>query len=941
MKKFLIAAVSLIIIVAIALAVFIKIYVNPEKVKEYIIPVAEESLNRKVSIGSIDINILEGITLSDFTIKEADQKTDFVKCKDFILKFQLLPLLSRNIVIDELKIVAPSVRIARDKKGMYNFDDIGKKDVSEDGKDGTDNTDGAELPMSLLVSKISIIDAKLSLTDLKNELPDFKSTADIAISIKSLSGSELLTEGVIRINVDEAVFRAPSSRRIRNVASELDYVIRVDLQSGVLNIEKADLTLQKVSASLEGVIKQFKISPEIDLSVHIPKVKSEDIRELAGFFTDLKGINLSGAVAVDAKIKGKMKTLNSLSVAGTVALDDIGIKYREIDKSLDGELKFALKSDNLHIDRAELKIDGIPVSIKGDVRKLKTSPNLDIAFLLPETKIGKVQTLIGPFVKMKDMTLSGTVSADSKIKGSIKKLDALYVDSSLVLNKAGVKYKDISSTLEADLKVILKSGNLNVKKAKLKVDGIPVSLKGEIRQVQTSPYLDIALYLPKAKIEKLQAVLAPFVRVEDLNLSGYLAADLKVKGRLKKPETMHASGDLSLDKLRVQYDKVDAVLDGKVKLEKKTMHVDVKGVSGRNSARLKGSISSLFKNQDINLNVYSKKLYLDEIVPVSKKEDVKKAGAAKPAGTKSASGKEAEPLKLKLTAKGEVKVDSAVYKGMSMSSFHMKYVFKSNKLDISKMSAKAGKGKFALSSLVDFSKKGYKYDLTTKIDSMHAEEIVNAFFPKAKDKIFGIITSNLKLSGKGTLPKSVKRNLSGNADFNIRNGKITDAEIARKLSTFIDVGELETIEFSKAEGTVNISNSIANLNSIFVSDELQMDPKGNIGLDESIDLAFDLKLSPDMTNKVRASIIRKNIRDEGGWGTIPLFVSGTISEPKYGVDVAKVGQKVINKEINKFLDKLINKDKNREQQPQKEGGQTQEPQNPLEDILKQLPGLFQ
>jgi uncharacterized protein involved in outer membrane biogenesis len=946
MKKLLIAAVSLIFLVVIALTVFVKVYVTPETVKEYIIPVAQESLNRKVSIGKIDINILEGIALNDFTIKEADEKTDFVKCKEFILKFQLLPILSGNVVIDELNIVAPSVRIERDIKGRYNFDDIGEKDVPDGAADNNGNKEGESLPISLLVNKISVSDAQLSLTDLKKELPDFKTTVDAAVSIKSLSGSELITSGAVRINVDEAVFRAPSNKRIRNMASELDYAVRVDLESGVVNIEKADIKIQQVSASIEGVLKQYNTSPDIDLSVHMPKAKTGDIRDLAALFTDLKGINLSGAIAGDAKLRGRIEQLDSLSVAGSLVLDKVGISYKEINTTLDGELKIALESDNLHIDRAELKIDGTPLSVKGDVRKFNTTQDLDIAFSLPETKAGKVQALIAPYVKMKDMTLSGTVSANSMIKGSIKKPDALHVDSTLVLKKVGVAYKDIASTLEADLKVVLKSGNLNVQKAKLNIDDIPVSLKGEIRNVQTSPDFDIALYLAKADSEKLQAVLAPFVRVEGLTLSGHLAADLKLKGKPKKPETMSAMGEVSLDNLRVKYDHVDAVLDGKVKMDNKTMLVDVNGLSGRNSAKLEGSVSDIFKNQNINLDVYSKKLYLDEIVPPEKQESAQKKEAKKPPGEKPSSAKEAEPIKLKLVAKGEVNIDSAVYKGMNMNNFHMKYTFKDNKLNVSEMSAKAGKGNFALNSLIDFSKTGYTYDLAAKIDSMHAEELVNAFSPKAKDKVFGIITSGLRLSGKGTLPENVKKNLVGNADFTIRDGKITDAEIARKLSAFIDLGELETIEFSKAEGTVNISNSIAKLNSTFESNELQLDPKGDIGLDETIDLAFDLKLSPELTDKVRASVIRENIRDHGGWGTIPLFVNGTFSDPKYGVDVAKVGQKVINKEINKFLDKILKKDAPAEEQtikeelPQKEDSRTQEPVNPLEDILKQLPGLF-
>ncbi len=714
MKKFLIVAVSLFVVVAIALTVFVKTYVTQEKVKEYIIPLAESSLNRKVSIGQIDINIFKGIALNEFTIKESDQKTDFVTFKDFVLKFQLLPLLSKKVVIDELKITAPSVRIERDKTGRYNFHDIGKEGVPEKAATGKDGEDGGALPISLLVRKITISDAEFSLTDAKKDLPDFKGTADAAISIKSLSETELATEGRIRIHLDEAVFSGPSPKQIKDITSELEYALRADLQSGVINIEKADITLQEIDASVKGVLKKYKLSPEIDFAVHIPKVKTE----------------------------------------------------------------------------------------------------------------------------------------------------------------------------------------------------------------------------------KLLEVIAPFVMVDNLNLSGHLSADLQVTGGVKKPETLSASGDVSMDKLRVKYDRIDAVLDGKVKLDKQTMHIDVKGESGRNSARLTGSIRNMFKNQNIDLNVYSEKLYLDEIVPSGEKDDTEKTGAKKTTGERASSEKEAEPLKLKLTANGEIKVDSAEYKGMNMSSFHMTYSFVNNKLNISKMSANAGKGMFSLTSLVDLSMTGYTYDLKAKIDSLHADELVNAFFPKAKDKVFGIMTSNLKLRGKGTLPKNLKKNLVGDADFNVTDGKITGAEIARKLSIFIDLGELETLKFSKAEGTVNINNNIVKLNSIFESDVLKMDPKGNIGLDETINLAFDLKLSPELTNRVRSSLVRKHMKDDGGWGTIPLFVNGTFTDPKYGVDVARVGQKVINKEINKIMDKFLKKEKGTEPQPQKEGEQKQEPVNPLEDMLKQLPGLF-
>jgi hypothetical protein len=53
----------------------------------------------------------------------------------------------------------------------------------------------------------------------------------------------------------------------------------------------------------------------------------------------------------------------------------------------------------------------------------------------------------------------------------------------------------------------------------------------------------------------------------------------------------------------------------------------------------------------------------------------------------------------------------------------MKYRFENNKLTISKMTARAGKGKFSLNSFVDLSRPGYRYDLSSSLDSLHADEV--------------------------------------------------------------------------------------------------------------------------------------------------------------------------------------------------------------------------
>ncbi len=107
MKKALIIISTIIAVIVIALFLLVKFYVTPERVKAFLIPAAEEVLNRKVDIEEINISLFTGIEARNFSIKEADGRTDFLKSKEFVLNYKFLPLLTKNIIIDELRIISP------------------------------------------------------------------------------------------------------------------------------------------------------------------------------------------------------------------------------------------------------------------------------------------------------------------------------------------------------------------------------------------------------------------------------------------------------------------------------------------------------------------------------------------------------------------------------------------------------------------------------------------------------------------------------------------------------------------------------------------------------------------------------------------------------------------------------------------------------------------
>ncbi|MEK6528900.1 MAG: AsmA family protein [Nitrospirota bacterium] len=721
-KKILLVVIASILAIIIALAVFIKIYMTPERVKAFLIPAVEKALNRKVNIGGINISLFKGIEVKDFAIKEKDEKTDFVACRNFVLKYQLLPLLSKKIIIDELKLLSPEIRIERDSEGKFNFEGIGQEQKPA-GPAKEEQLPEAKGPAaSLLINRVIIQDAGFSFSDLKKELPDIKGSVNIEMDLKSTAKNELSSTGDINLKFEDIFIKKPSEKHIRDINAGLKYDARINLESFGLDIHTADL-----------------------------------------------------------------------------------------------------------------KIQGIPLKITGNFLNLRSEPAIDLEIQLPKTKISDIQKAFSSYADTDKLSLSGNTSLNLKLSGIPKNSDSLKADGIILLEKAGITYAG-----------------------------------------------------------------------------------------------------------------VNAVFDGNLKFNKQKMDIDLNGAIGKNTAKIKGSVRNYFKNQEIILNLYSKQLFLDELMPAG----IEKSPVPAPPSYTGAKNikvdtdstlraeKEAKPLNLSLTASGEIKIDSARYKGMTASDFYLKYLLKNKKFEIEKMTARAGKGDFSLYSITDMSIPGYTYSLSGNIKSLHAEEIVNTFFPKAKDTVFGIISSNFKMSGAGlpagqagTLSESIKRNLVADTDFNIKDGKITNNKMAENLALLLGIDELKTINLKQANGTVKIRDGIARLDSIFASDDIAMDPKGNIGLDETINLEFDLKLSPRLTDKAtRNAGIAKYIKDDAGWGRIPLRVSGTFSNPSYNVDIAKAGERVIEKEVDKFIDKLFKKDTDKKAVDDK----TQQDKKSVEDLLKDV-----
>ncbi len=177
------------IFLLVGLTIFVRLYLTDDRIKSYIIPEAEKALGRSVAIGDIHVGLLRGISIDDFIIREKDRKDEFVTMKSFVLRYDLLPLLQKKLVVREIRLQEPTVRITRDKAGTFNFESLAV--LADKQAEPAPKAPGAaaSLPIALTIDRIRIEKARLILQDELGELPTLQ--ADTNAQIRVSGGTDL------------------------------------------------------------------------------------------------------------------------------------------------------------------------------------------------------------------------------------------------------------------------------------------------------------------------------------------------------------------------------------------------------------------------------------------------------------------------------------------------------------------------------------------------------------------------------------------------------------------------------------------------------------------------------------------------------------------------------------------------------------------------------
>ncbi|MDT8441431.1 MAG: AsmA family protein [Desulfuromonadales bacterium] len=804
--KVLIGLLALALLLVIALVVIVNVLITPERVKQAVLPVAEEALQRRVEIGLIEISLFSGIALHDLKVFEKEGEELFVGADLVRLQYQLLPLLAMQVVIDEVRLERPEIRVVRLADGRFNFSDLleppaprqpqspsAPKSPSEPASVPPEPPSAESASLSLLVSQVRLEDGRL-------------------------------------LFLDYAVNdRAPYRYEITRLRAAAD------------------------------------------------------------------GITLTGTVPVRVRCQ-----LNGseLAIDGRVNLAKPGGTFNLLLNDLD-----VLAFQPYYAAELPGKLTGLKLTLEMDVD-------------------------------------GGTdrMAAKGRLTGSNLGLllDAL---PEAPIEKGEVRF-------DYDLQVDLEAGRLDLRRFNADYNGLVIEAAGRLSDLFAEPVADVTVTIPDLELRQaISGLPRGLIKdIAELDPAGSISGNAVLAGPLADPVRLLQSARIVLDNVQATTGGLRPSLSGQLDLTGDQLAS--KGLTlrmGDNSADIVLMARRLFTPPlQIRADISSQRFLLDPLLQAS--AGTAAAGSAAATGqlpeSSGAAGDELGPFDLPVQANGSLRIAETVWKGLKVNDFLANYALKDNVLIIERLEGKVAGGSFASRANVDLGKKGLVYQADFSLQAIQADPLLAALQPAAVGTLFGALDLDLAVKGRGTDWKKANRNLTGAGGLNLADGRLVSPELVSGFAAFLQVPDLKEINFKTFKGAFEIVDGKLKIDSILLGSRFRLFPKGTIGLDGSLNLALDSRLSPETAAKIdRKGQVVRFLQDSDGWSQVPLLVSGSVTAPRFGLDpkgVSAQAGKAIGQELERQVDKLL-----RKQPPAENGDQPATEQVPKEKLIEDaLRGLF-
>jgi autotransporter translocation and assembly factor TamB len=281
--------------------------------RRYIVRESKQYLNGELSIGRLDGNLLFGVQLSDVAVDVSGERV--IAARGLEVDYSVLELISKGIVLHEIKLVQPQVRLERDGNG-WNLARIVKEQRKEAEREGPAR------PVSL--ESIEVTDAQVTVTDGVGtsgyRLPERIEGLDIKAAFEY--------EPVhYTLDVDRISFRGASPQFTLQSLSG-----RIAARNDNLYFEKVSVKTGESTVSVDGVVEQYLRTPNLKLTttgnVSLPEIGAI-VPAASGYGLhpafDLKANGPADRLALDLNVRSDAGNIRG-QVTADVQNPEFGVK---------------------------------------------------------------------------------------------------------------------------------------------------------------------------------------------------------------------------------------------------------------------------------------------------------------------------------------------------------------------------------------------------------------------------------------------------------------------------------------------------------------------------------------------------------------------------------------------------------------------------------------
>jgi AsmA protein len=471
---------------------------NPNDYKAQLIQLVKDKKQRTLKLdGDIKLSFFPniGVRLEKISLSEFNSDKEFAAIDSARVSVAVLPLLARQLVVDEVAASGVKLQVVKFKNGAYNFDDLaGKTEVAVPPTESVPAQPAAAVAFDIAA-------VKLEKTGLSYR--DEAKGAQYELKDINLKSGRIANNLPVRIDAS-AVLQANSPKV--DIATQLETILTFDLQAMRYKVEALDLQVRGSVLDISNLELQASGDASANLST----------QEYTARKLSLTASGVKGKDRFDAKLNVPELSLTK---------DKFSADKLTLKASLDGEI-------------GKLEAALALLDLQGNAQSFKSSAlTLDVDLQQPEQafKIRLTTPLVGSMeakqINLSDLLLAVSASGDklpnksvsSEMKGSVQ-VDA--GRQSVQVNLAG-------ALLQSQIK------------AKLALNGFA---NPAIRYDLDLDQLDADLYLPKKTAAAPAKAEAPAAAEQPFDLSGLQKLNVEGSLRIGKLKVMNVqSSQLRVD----------------------------------------------------------------------------------------------------------------------------------------------------------------------------------------------------------------------------------------------------------------------------------------------------------------------------------------------------------------------------------------------------------